>query len=123
MVDVHMHKPTSNSRAFMDALFAFWPGLQVLKGDIKPAIEVHEMLYQVMQRHNFLPEAFTTDFRVHWSQHPLRPEFIESTYFLYRVHDMPCLGFLQKQHQVSYNSCLCSGNQRPALSGGGQASP
>lgn len=37
---------------------------QVLKGDIKPAVETHEMLYQVMQRHNFLPEAFTTDFQV-----------------------------------------------------------
>ena len=30
---------------------------QVLKGDIQPAIELHEMLYQVMQRHNFLPEV------------------------------------------------------------------
>ena len=30
---------------------------QVLKGDIKPAIEIHEMLYQVTQRHNFLPEV------------------------------------------------------------------
>ena len=29
MVDVHMHKPHANSRGFMDALFAFWPGLQV----------------------------------------------------------------------------------------------
>ena len=38
--------------------------MQVLKGDIKPAIETHEMLYQVIQRHNFLPEAFTTDFQV-----------------------------------------------------------
>lgn len=37
---------------------------QVLKGDIKPAIETHEMLFQVIQRHNFLPEAFTTDFQV-----------------------------------------------------------
>lgn len=37
---------------------------QVLKGDIKPAVETHEMLYQVMQRHNFIPEAFTTDFQV-----------------------------------------------------------
>ena len=37
---------------------------QVLKGDVKSAIETHEMLYQVMQRHNFLPEAFTTDFQV-----------------------------------------------------------
>ena len=39
-----------------------------------------------MQRHGgFLPEAFTTDFRVHWGQSPLRPEFIESTYFLYKA--------------------------------------
>lgn len=43
------------------------------------------MLYQIMQRHNFIPEAFTTDFHVHWGQHPLRPEFVESTYFLYKA--------------------------------------
>ncbi|KAL4219236.1 ER degradation-enhancing alpha-mannosidase-like protein 3 [Mactra antiquata] len=84
-VDVHMHKPMSTSRNFMDALLAFWPGLQVLKGDIQHAIEVHEMLYQVIQRHNFLPEAFTADFHIHWGHHPLRPEFIESTYFLYKA--------------------------------------
>jgi len=32
-----------------------------------------------------LVQAFTTDFRVHWAQHPLRPEFVESTYFIYKV--------------------------------------
>ncbi|KAB7496940.1 ER degradation-enhancing alpha-mannosidase-like protein 3 [Armadillidium nasatum] len=89
MLDVHMHRPHTTSRNFMDALHAFWPGLQVLKGDIKPAIETHEMLYQVMQRHNFLPEAFTTDFQVHWGQHPLRPEFVESTYLLYEATSDP----------------------------------
>lgn len=89
LVDVHMHRPNTNSRNFMDALLAFWPGLQVLKGDIKPAIETHEMLYQVMQLHNFLPEAFTTDFQVHWGQHPLRPEFVESTYFLFKATGDP----------------------------------
>ena len=57
LVDVHMHKPTSSARHFMDALLAFWPGLQVLKGDISPAIKTHEMLYQVIQRHHFLPEV------------------------------------------------------------------
>ncbi|MPC13214.1 ER degradation-enhancing alpha-mannosidase-like protein 3 [Portunus trituberculatus] len=62
---------------------------KVLKGDIKPAIETHEMLFQVIQRHNFLPEAFTTDFQVHWGQHPLRPEFLESTYLLYLATDDP----------------------------------
>ncbi|KAG1692971.1 ER degradation-enhancing alpha-mannosidase-like protein 3 [Nymphon striatum] len=89
LIDVHMHRPYTNSKNFMDALLAFWPGLQVLKGDIKPAIETHEMLYQVMKRHNFLPEAFTTDFQVHWGQHPLRPEFVESTYFLYKATGDP----------------------------------
>lgn len=29
LLDVHMHRPHTNSRNFMDALLAFWPGLQV----------------------------------------------------------------------------------------------
>ena len=33
----------------------------------------------------FFLKAFTSDFQVHWGQHLLRPEFIESTYFLYRA--------------------------------------
>jgi hypothetical protein len=57
MLDVHMHKPLTNSRNFMDALLAFWPGLQILKGDIKQAVETHEMLYQVLRRHHFIPEV------------------------------------------------------------------
>ncbi|XP_018324455.1 ER degradation-enhancing alpha-mannosidase-like protein 3 isoform X2 [Agrilus planipennis] len=89
LLDVHMHRPYTNSRNYMDALLAFWPGLQVLKGDIKPAVETHEMLYQVMQRHKFIPEAFTTDFQVHWGNHPLRPEFLESTYFLFKATNDP----------------------------------
>ncbi|XP_028666532.2 ER degradation-enhancing alpha-mannosidase-like protein 3 [Erpetoichthys calabaricus] len=89
LLDVHIHKPLLNARTWMDSLLAFFPGLQVLKGDIRPAIETHEMLYQVTKKHNFLPEAFTTDFRVHWAQHPLRPEFAESTYFLYKATGDP----------------------------------
>ncbi|XP_008336852.1 ER degradation-enhancing alpha-mannosidase-like protein 3 isoform X2 [Cynoglossus semilaevis] len=89
LLDVHIHKPLLPARTWMDSLLAFFPGLQVLKGDIRPAIETHEMLYQVTKKHNFLPEAFTTDFRVHWAQHPLRPEFAESTYFLYKATEDP----------------------------------
>uniref|UniRef100_A0AC34QZL4 Alpha-1,2-Mannosidase n=1 Tax=Panagrolaimus sp. JU765 TaxID=591449 RepID=A0AC34QZL4_9BILA len=84
-IDVHMHKPNVASRPYMDSLLAFWPGLQVLKGDLKSAIEIHEMLYQVVQKYKFLPEAFTHDFQIHWAQHPIRPEFVESTYLLYRA--------------------------------------
>lgn len=30
LLDVHMHRPNTNSKNFMDALLAFWPGLQVV---------------------------------------------------------------------------------------------
>ncbi|CAL8321187.1 unnamed protein product [Lota lota] len=89
LLNVHMHNPTVNVRSWMDSLLAFFPGLQVLRGDLKPAIETHEMLYQVTKQHKFLPEAFTTEFRVHWGQHPLRPEFAESTYYLYKATGDP----------------------------------
>lgn len=64
LIDVHMHRPHTKSRNYMDSLLAFWPGLQVLFGDLKPAVQTHEMLYQVMQMHTLLPEAFTFDFQV-----------------------------------------------------------
>ena len=88
LVDVSMKSPTRMTRTFMDSLLAFWPGLQVLWGDVDAAIHTHDMLYHVTERHNFLPEAFTLDFRVHWGNHPLRPEFIESTYYLYKVRSL-----------------------------------
>uniref|UniRef100_A0A6Q2ZNX4 alpha-1,2-Mannosidase n=1 Tax=Esox lucius TaxID=8010 RepID=A0A6Q2ZNX4_ESOLU len=84
LLNVHMHNPTVSVRSWMDSLLAFFPGLQVLRGDLKPAIETHEMLYQVTKQHKFLPE-----FRVHWGQHPLRPEFAESTYYLYKATGDP----------------------------------
>jgi mannosidase alpha-like ER degradation enhancer 3 len=48
-IDVHMHKPNIATRSYMDSLMAFWPGMQVLKGDLRSAIEVHEMLYNVVK--------------------------------------------------------------------------
>ena len=38
--------------------------------------------FDMLQRHKFIPESFTQDGKVNWAQHPLRPEFAESTYFL-----------------------------------------
>lgn len=88
LVDVNMNTQRT-TKTFMDSLLAFWPGLQVLWGDLDPAIATHEMLYYVTHRHKFIPEAFTTDFRVHWAHYLLRPEFIESTYFLYKATGDP----------------------------------
>uniref|UniRef100_A0AAQ4R1B1 alpha-1,2-Mannosidase n=1 Tax=Gasterosteus aculeatus aculeatus TaxID=481459 RepID=A0AAQ4R1B1_GASAC len=61
LLNVHMHNPTVSVRSWMDSLLAFFPGLQ----------------------------AFTTEFRVHWGQHLLRPEFAESTYYLYKATGDP----------------------------------
>ncbi len=47
-----------------------------------------------MRRHNdFIPEAFTSDYQVHWGQHFLRPEFLESTYFLHRYRNKNLIFF------------------------------
>jgi mannosidase alpha-like ER degradation enhancer 3 len=89
LIDVQMHKPTEQSRGFMDSLSAFWPGVQVLKGDIQHAIETHELLYQIFQKYGQIPEAFTHRFDIHWGQYPLRPEFAESTYLLYKATEDP----------------------------------
>jgi mannosidase alpha-like ER degradation enhancer 3 len=85
LIDVHMHRPNRIAKGFMDALSAFWPGLQVLKGDLKAAISTHAMFNEVIRRHSYLPEAFTTDLQVYWANHQMRPEFLESTFFLHRA--------------------------------------
>ncbi|XP_067893537.1 ER degradation-enhancing alpha-mannosidase-like protein 3 [Heterodontus francisci] len=79
LLDVHIHKPMLNARTWMDALLAFFPGLQV------KCLPSFGQEFDTLQSNFFLGEAFTTDFRVHWAQHPLRPEFAESTYFLYKA--------------------------------------
>lgn len=85
LIDVHMHRPNRIAKGFMDALSAFWPGLQVLKGDLRSAISTHAMFNEVIRRHAYLPEAFTTDLQVYWANHQMRPEFLESTFFLHRA--------------------------------------
>lgn len=85
MKTVHMHMPNRQAKNYIDALLAFWPGLQVLKGDLKGAIKMHESLHQIVQKHDFLPEAVLFDHSVYWGNHPLRPEFLESTYYLYKA--------------------------------------
>lgn len=60
-----------------------------MKGDIQQAIGMHELLYQVFLKYDFIPEAFTHKFDIHWGQNPLRPEFAESTYLLYKATQDP----------------------------------
>lgn len=99
----------------IDSLAAFWPGLQVLAGDVEAAIQSHmtyanlwarfvimtslslspkkasffsfsDMSGGVTSRYSGIPEVFDIHRRQATSLgYPLRPEFIESNYFLYRA--------------------------------------
>ncbi|TKY51937.1 alpha-mannosidase I MNS4 [Spatholobus suberectus] len=71
-----------------NSLQAFWPGLQVLAGDINPAIRTHAAFMSVWRRYGFTPEGFNlASLSVQHGQesYPLRPELIESTYWLYKA--------------------------------------
>ncbi|KAF8812365.1 glycoside hydrolase family 47 protein [Phlegmacium glaucopus] len=82
---VNMH---SGDAAYntIDSLSAFWPGLQVLSGDIQSAIKLHLLYYNLWRQHSGLPEVYDANYKQATShQYPLRPEFIESTWYLYRA--------------------------------------
>ncbi|XP_019428634.1 PREDICTED: alpha-mannosidase I MNS4 isoform X2 [Lupinus angustifolius] len=71
-----------------NSLQAFWPGLQVLAGDIDPAIRTHAAFLSVWRKYGFTPEGFNlASLSVQHGQksYPLRPELIESTYWLYKA--------------------------------------
>lgn len=71
-----------------NSLQAFWPGLQVLAGDLEPAIRTHKAFFSVWKRYGFTPEGFnlaTSSVQPGQRSYPLRPELIESTYWLYKA--------------------------------------
>ena len=109
---------------WMDSLGAFFPGLQVLAGDVPNAVKLHRAYLKlwnnygaIPERWNFMPSRSEEYFRylnrsyrngdlaqgfdeemtdelllknsVGLEWYPLRPEFIESTYHLYRATKDP----------------------------------
>ncbi|KAI8330397.1 glycoside hydrolase [Choanephora cucurbitarum] len=75
---------------WIDSLSAFFPGLQVLYGDLEAAIKGHLIYFNIWRRYHALPERF--DFfqkTVDLPYYPLRPEFVESTYHLYMATKDP----------------------------------
>lgn len=71
---------------WIDSLAAFFPGLQVIAGDLDNAIKHHYLYFEIWQRYSALPERFNLiDRDTAIASYPLRPELIESTYLLYQV--------------------------------------
>ncbi|QLQ79997.1 hypothetical protein HG537_0C06460 [Torulaspora globosa] len=101
------------SAPWIDSLGAFFPGLQVLAGDLEDAVFKNMMSLKLWNTFGGIPERwqfqsattlqqpvgsaeasknFTVEHQklnVPLEWYPLRPEFIESTYFLYRATKDP----------------------------------
>ena len=75
---------------WIDSLQAFFPGVQILNGDLDEAICFHAIYYAVWKKFGVLPERFNWNMKLpDVNFYPLRPEFAESTYFLYRATRNP----------------------------------
>ncbi len=70
-------------------------GMQVLAGDVSLAESTFAAFFGLWERFGLLPERFTLDAGPHGSIHPteqyypLRPELMESAFYLYQVCVMP----------------------------------
>lgn len=76
----------------LTSLQAFWPGLQVLVGDVAAANSSHREFFKVWETFGVLPERYLLDHQMlHPTEkyYPLRPELAESTFYLYQATKDP----------------------------------
>ncbi|KAF9987256.1 alpha mannosidase-like protein [Mortierella antarctica] len=87
----HVHIEDGSLMAtWVDSLSAFMPGVQVLGGDLESAIKNHLYYYNIWRKYQAIPERFNfVTQAVDITNYPLRPEFVESNYFLYRATKDP----------------------------------
>ncbi|KAL9181308.1 hypothetical protein ACHAXT_010113 [Thalassiosira profunda] len=89
-------------RQVFESLMAFYPGLQVLLGEQVPSAKTLNSFFLVREFLGLLPERFNF---AHWKTegsgdvHPLRPELLESCYFLH----MASIG-LRGAHSGPFNN-------------------
>jgi len=90
-MDVNMHSGASGWSVY-SSLANFWPGTQVLVGDVDAAISTQYEVHALWRSFGGVPEGFNLQTgKVHAGAegYPLRPESIESIYYLHQV----CLEF------------------------------
>lgn len=72
------------------ALDAFFPGVLALGGDLNRARALQDSMFRMWQVHGIEPEVFDyKTMKVVSAGYPLRPEIVESTYFLYQFTKDP----------------------------------
>ena len=87
--DAQMSTGRHTKRVFNN-LMAFWPGMQVMMGDFESASSTLNAFHAVRRVHEFTPEDFSfTKWKVlngrATQRYPLRPELIESTWYMYEA--------------------------------------
>ncbi|GMM37832.1 alpha-1,2-mannosidase [Saccharomycopsis crataegensis] len=112
------------STYWIDSLSAFFSGLQVLAGKVDDAIKTHIMYLKLWNTFGSIPErwnfhnevanSLSRAIALEW--YPLRPEFIESTYYLYRATKDPLylqigVGILRDFQKRFISDCGFSGIQ------------
>ena len=79
--DMNTGKRTATTYGALDA---FFPAVLALSGDFKRASLLQDSSYKMWMKHGIEPEEINyTTMEVTSSGYPLRPEIIESTYYLY----------------------------------------
>lgn len=72
------------------ALDAFFPAVLALSGDLKRAKRLQDSSFKMWQVHGIEPEVFNYQtMKVEHAAYPLRPEIVESTYYLYHYTKDP----------------------------------
>lgn len=73
------------TRTIFGALDAFVPAMLVLGEDYSRAIKLQESCYKMWTQFGIEPEEMNyKTFEVHYPNYPLRPEIVESAFYLYR---------------------------------------
>jgi hypothetical protein len=86
-VDMHTGKRTGSEYGALDA---FYPGLLAYSGDVERARRLQRSSFEMWNLHGIEPEAY--DYRkrkVTYPSYPLRPEIVESAWYLYRLTGDP----------------------------------
>ena len=90
-VDMSLGARQGASRRVFESLQAFYPGMQALVGELGPAARSLNSFFLVREYLGFLPERFNYgSWQVDGGPqgaglHPLRPELLESCYFLHQA--------------------------------------
>lgn len=87
--DVSMWSGCGHGGVVFENLAAFWPGMQASVGHLHAASRSVNSFYRVWRDFGFVPEQFNVldwkPLRGRGSRYPLRPELIESTFYLHEA--------------------------------------